>query len=93
MASGSRERNLEAFAWLVVRQVVSEASCVVGRRECPSIKKMDRVVSGMPAFPPDPGIPSRSWDSAQAWSDGAQGEEKDREAKSFPLLSHTATEG
>lgn len=41
----------------------------------------------------DASIPSRFWDSAQAWSDGAHGAEKDREAKSFPLLNWTVTEG
>lgn len=41
----------------------------------------------------DASHPLRLWDSAQAWSDGAQPEERDRETKSFPLLNHTGTEG
>lgn len=35
----------------------------------------------------DASNPSRLWDSAQALSDGAQGEGKDRETKSFALLT------
>lgn len=65
-----RERTVEAFAWLLARQVVREVSCFgeVGV----SKHKEDRSCADG-----DASNPSRFWDSAQAWNDDAQEEEKD----------------
>lgn len=70
----------------VARQRARRASCVAGQQV--TRHKEDR-----PCGEWDASHPSRFWDSAQAWSDGAQGEEKDREPRSFPLPKHRVTEG
>lgn len=77
------ERGL---ARLLARRVVREASYDAGRWVCPTIKRTDPVVIGMPSVPPDSGTLPKPG----VMEPDRKGKTK---SKSFPLLNHTVNRG